>query len=615
MSTRYVAVNWNRQKRIYDTIIALAVPGLVALFVLATLLTHPGMTPETGLIRGFGITALLLLHVILCIGPLCRLNPAFLPLLYNRRHLGVAMCLTALVHASFAVFQFHALGDANPILSVLASNQALGSVAGFPFELLGLAALLILVVMAATSHDFWLSVLTPPIWKALHMLVYVAYALLVGHVALGAMQAEPGPAIPLLLGAGAALVIALHLVAGLKERRADREPTDRRSAVPPDNWIDVCAVAEIPESRAKIGVVGGERIAVFRHGDKLSCVSNICRHQNGPLGEGRIVDGCITCPWHGYQYRPESGSSPPPFNDVVPTYDLKVEAGRVLVNAQAHPAGTYVEPVAIPTGAPVPGGAPEPTVASLRPGVFASGFYIGYLPNSPPALARRTRRALVTMALLGGGTVVTLALAQGPFADSTFEYGHPRSVTGRVRAHPYPILDVAENGVQGSYLLAGQGKHGAGAAVAPLDGRVVRIMGTLAKRGNTRLLEVDSIGAAGGAPAAEAVAPPELLGDFTLSGEIVDSKCWTGVMNPGEGKTHLDCAVRCLSGGLTPMLVVRDSAGRERHLVLTDQSGGPMPRTLLSAVGRPVRVSGSVRREGGLLFLRAAAGAVRVLER
>src|ERR1051325_10128594 len=147
MSTRYVAVNWNRQKRIYDTVIALAVPGLVALFVLTTLLTHPGMTPETGLIRGFGITALLrlpvilciapllLLHVILCIGPLCRLNPAFLPLLYNRRHLGVAMCLTALVHASFAVFQFHALGDANPILSVLASNQAVGSIAGFPFEL------------------------------------------------------------------------------------------------------------------------------------------------------------------------------------------------------------------------------------------------------------------------------------------------------------------------------------------------------------------------------------------------------------------------------------------------------------------------------------------------
>src|ERR1043166_5407420 len=449
MSLRYVAVNWNRQKRIYDTVIALAVPALVALFFVTTLLTHPGMTPETGLIRGFGITALLLLHLILCVGPLCRLNPAFLPLLYNRRHLGVAMCLTALGHAVFATVPFRAFCHANPLPSLLASNQALGSLAGFPFELLGVAALAILILMAATSHDFWLSVLTPPVWKSLHMLVYVAYALLVGHVALGAMQAEPGAAIPLLLGAGAALVIGLHLVAGLKEHRLDSEPTDRPSALPPDRWIDLCAVAEIPESRAKIGVVGGERVAVVRHGDKLSCVSNICRHQNGPLGEGRIVDGCITCPWHGYQYRPESGSSPPPFNDVVPTYDLKVEAGRVLVNAQAHPPGTYVEPVAVPAGGDVP---------SFRPSVLPSDFYVGYAPRSPATLARHTRRALVTMALLGGGTVVTLALAQGPFADSTFEYGHPRSVTGRVRAHPYPILDVAENGVQGSYLLAGQGR-------------------------------------------------------------------------------------------------------------------------------------------------------------
>ena len=47
------------------------------------------------------------------------------------------------------------------------------------------------------------------------------------------------------------------------------------------------------------------------------------------------MDGCITCPWHGYQYRPESGSSPPPFNDVVPTYSLRVESGRVLVDPRS----------------------------------------------------------------------------------------------------------------------------------------------------------------------------------------------------------------------------------------------------------------------------------------
>jgi hypothetical protein len=51
----------------------------------------PNATAETTLIRALGTCALLLLHLILCIGPLCRLNPRFLPLLYNRRHLGVTM--------------------------------------------------------------------------------------------------------------------------------------------------------------------------------------------------------------------------------------------------------------------------------------------------------------------------------------------------------------------------------------------------------------------------------------------------------------------------------------------------------------------------------------------
>jgi hypothetical protein len=147
--------------------------------------------------------------------------------------------------------------------------------------------------------------------------------------------------------------------------------------------------------------------------------------------------------------------------------------------------------------------------------------------------------------------------------------------------------------------------------VAPFDGRVVRLVGSLAQRGTAKLLEVDSI-ASGAGSAVPAVAQ-RALGDFELRGEIVDSKCWTGVMNPGQGKTHLDCAVRCLSGGLTPLLVIRDSTGRESHLILTDAQGAPLPRSFLPAVGRPVAVQGQVLREGELLFLRTSPEAIRVL--
>ena len=65
----------------------------------------------------------------------------------------------------------------------------------------------------------------------------------------------------------------------------------------------------------------------------------------GPLGEGRIIDGCVTCPWHGYQYRPEDGCSPPPFKEKVTTYRLKVVDGYIYINPEAHPPGTRVEPV------------------------------------------------------------------------------------------------------------------------------------------------------------------------------------------------------------------------------------------------------------------------------
>lgn len=102
---------------------------------------------------------------------------------------------------------------------------------------------------------------------------------------------------------------------------------------------------EIPNNRAYIVNVNGERVAVFKYDGKLSAVSNVCKHQNGPLGEGKIVGGCITCPWHGFQYLPDKGVAPPPFTEKLPTYDLKLIGTTILINPQPHPEGTYVKPI------------------------------------------------------------------------------------------------------------------------------------------------------------------------------------------------------------------------------------------------------------------------------
>jgi len=343
VSVQYQAIGWNRQKRIYDIVLISGIVLYVVIFAGVGGLIYPTATAETLLIRAFGTLALLLLHVILCIGPLCRVDRRFLPLLYNRRHLGVATFLIALVHGAFSIVQFHALGDVSPLVSLFISNTRYGSLANFPFQALGFLALLILFVMAATSHDFWLRNLSALTWKRIHMAVYLAYALLVAHVVLGALQSDTNAALALALGTGLVIVATLHLAAGAKERRTDRLIAKAAE----DGFVEVCKVDSIPEKRGKVISIGGERVAVFRYDGKISAVSNVCRHQNGPLGEGRIIDGCITCPWHGYQYLPESGSSPAPFTDKVPTFRTRIVGQTVLVHPYACPPGTHVEPARI----------------------------------------------------------------------------------------------------------------------------------------------------------------------------------------------------------------------------------------------------------------------------
>ncbi len=83
----------------------------------------------------------------------------------------------------------------------------------------------------------------------------------------------------------------------------------------------------------------------FKYDGKLSAINNICKHQNGPLGEGKVIDGCVTCPWHGYQYSPEDGCSPPPFTEKVATYELKIKDDWVFVKPDPFPEGTKVEPL------------------------------------------------------------------------------------------------------------------------------------------------------------------------------------------------------------------------------------------------------------------------------
>ena len=346
MSHAYRRVQWNRHKRVYDAVMLGAILAYLAGFVAITAVMNPppgDIAPPILLMRAFGTGAAVLLHLILAIGPLTRLFPRMAPVLYNRRHLGVACFVLALLHAVIALGFYGGFGVVNPIAAVLA-----GPGVRPPFELYGFIALIILFVMAATSHDFWLHTLGPGTWKALHMLVYPAYALLTAHIAFGGLQSERSMLYPILMLAGILGLTTLHLLTGFREHRRDAR------GVPADGWIDLGPAAElrsIPDQQARtICLRDAERIAVFRDGDRLHAVADACPHQGGPLGEGRIVNGCITCPWHGHQFAPDTGLAPPPYTDAVPTHELRINGGRVELNPVPNPPGSKPEPVRLPEG-------------------------------------------------------------------------------------------------------------------------------------------------------------------------------------------------------------------------------------------------------------------------
>jgi hypothetical protein len=238
-------------------------------------------------------------------------------------------------------------------------------------------------------------------------------------------------------------------------------------------------------------------------------------------------------------------------------------------------------------------------------------FYVGYLPQAPSRLAVFVRRTIVALLLIAALTALALVFGQHRFPAAHFEFGQEREFEGTVKLEPYPALIVSREGAQTRYTLVGTGKHGAVATLAGFADRQVKLRGTLIYRDNLSMIEVapGSVVAVNPAPATQTVT--EDLGRQTLTGEIVDSKCWAGVMNPGSTKVHRDCAVRCISGGIPPMLIVHDDAAKSATLLLVSATGQPVNQEVLDYIAEPVEITGQVVKAGPQLFLRADPKTIR----
>lgn len=76
-------------------------------------------------------------------------------------------------------------------------------------------------------------------------------------------------------------------------------------------------------------------------------------------------------------------------------------------------------------------------------------------------------------------------------------------------------------------------------------------------------------------------------------------------MNPGQLTPHRACAIRCISGGIPPVLLVRQKHGPAIYLLLVSTDGMPVNKQVLDMVAEPVKITGEVERQGEMLILRA----------
>jgi len=238
-------------------------------------------------------------------------------------------------------------------------------------------------------------------------------------------------------------------------------------------------------------------------------------------------------------------------------------------------------------------------------------FYIGWQTKAPPGIGAHVRKTVVSLLFVAVAAAIVLALAQRTIGVAVFEWGTLKTFNGTLRIEPYPHLLVqrpGQSGGQSAYYLVAPFKFGLKPdAIAALDGRPVTLTGTLIYRGNKTMIEarLESIKPVATTSPPIAQPNPINLGRQTLVGEIVDSKCYLGVMNPGRFTPHRACAVRCISGGIPPILLVRQKEGPSLYFLLVSSDGRPVNKQVLDMVAEPVEITGEVIRQGELSILRS----------
>lgn len=257
----------------------------------------------------------------------------------------------------------------------------------------------------------------------------------------------------------------------------------------------------------------------------------------------------------------------------------------------------------------------------------ADDFYIGYLPQMPASYRMPLRIAVVLIVVLLGGGAWIWVSSQKPFPIAKFELGKKITLKGIVFQSPIPAIRVVSgrdflgNQVYQTIPLINFGKFGASGLLMeyeqkigqPLHEGELSLEGTLIYRDGKTLFELTSRSEAlkgfsndlsGYDPQLQIFSTVD-LGEVALTGEIVDPKCYFGVMKPGEGKPHRACASLCIRGGIPPVYVTTDENGNHSYFLLLGKNGEMVNEKILDYVAVPSQIKGKVYQAGDWFLLYA----------
>jgi len=239
----------------------------------------------------------------------------------------------------------------------------------------------------------------------------------------------------------------------------------------------------------------------------------------------------------------------------------------------------------------------------------SNDFYIGWMPKAPGSFSGFIKRYLAVLISVVIALGVTLALLQKKFSTGTFEFGRLTKIKGIYLKEPVPAIKVVNGKTiwgQVSYItipLVGYGKHGADGIISDiekekavvLDKKEIILRGTLLYNDGKTILQIDkndSPVVSIGATASKEILPQlEDLGIRKVRGEIVDPKCYFGVMKPGEGKPHRDCAIRCILGGIPPVFHVQNKNGENNYYLIVGPHDEKMNEAVQDYVAEPTEIN------------------------